>query len=206
VDQYRPAMIHLSIDASGSMGSKKWEKVMTVATALAYVSGKIKNIETVITIRGDSRIPIVSVIFDSRKDSFRKARTLFPLLHVSGSTPEGLCFKATLDLITECSREYDTYFINFSDGEPGTTVSAYGQYRSYSGQSAVEHTRRQVKAIQEANVKVLSYFISDSAIGTFYNHRSKDTFYNMYRETASFVDVTNATDVVRTLNTLLLKR
>ena len=115
VDNYKPVMIHLSLDASGSMGGKKWYKTMTVATALAYVASKISNVEVVITIRGDSTIPIVSVIYDSRKDNFQKVRTLFPCIYPMGSTPEGLCFSATLDIITESVKDYDTYFINFSD-------------------------------------------------------------------------------------------
>jgi len=207
VENYRPAMLHLSLDASGSMNGNKWLKVISVATALAYVSSKIKNIEVVITIRGDREIPIVAVVYDSRKDRFQKARTLFPCLSPGGSTPEGLCFKATMDLITECSSEYDVYFINFSDGEPGCGVRTKDGYKSYGGDEALNHTRRQVLAMYEENVKVLSYFIDggSSIHGTNYNI-SWNAFKKMYGEDAVKVNVENSVEVVRTLNKLLLRK
>ena len=206
VDNYKPVMIHLSLDASGSMGGGKWYKTMTVATALAYVASKINNVEVVITIRGDSQIPMVAVIYDSRKDNFQKARSLFPYISPTGSTPEGLCFSATLDLITECSGEYDVYFINFSDGEPGTSVRRGNDYKSYSGTEAYEHTRRQVKAMKEAGVKVLSYFITDHGTERIQYHSAYSPFKKMYGEDAVFVNVKNVTEVLRTLNKLLIKK
>ena len=206
VENYKPVMLHLSLDASGSMGGEKWERVIMVATALAYVSSKIKNIETVITIRGDHNIPMVCVVYDSRKDTFQKVRNMFPALSVSGSTPEGLCFKATLDLITECARDYDTYFINFSDGEPGTTVNRNGQYKSYGGQDAADHTRRQVQAMREAGVKIMSYFIGWTHKKSYAYDASAQVFRRMYGEDATFVNVNNVTEVLRTLNKLLLKK
>jgi hypothetical protein len=203
VDSFKPVMLHLSLDASGSMHSTKWHQTMTVATALAYVASKIRNIETVITLRGDSNIPIVSVVYDSRTDNIQKVRTLFPYLQPNGSTPEGLCYKATLGLITECADTHDVYFINFSDGEPGTSVMRRGQYNSYSGDEARNHTRRQVQMMREAGVKVLSYFISEGKHAAEY---SKQSFIKMYGEDAVFVNVSNVTEVLRTLNKLLLKR
>lgn len=206
VDKFRPVMLHLSLDASGSMGGDKWAKVITVATALAFVSSKISNIETVITIRGDHNIPMVCVIYDSRKDNFQKARTLFPMLSPCGSTPEGLCYKATMDLITECASEYDTYFINFSDGEPGTTVHRNGVYKNYGGTDAHNHTRRQVQVMREAGVKVLSYFIGWRDTVNIYTDTSARVFRTMYGDSAAYVNVSNATEVLRTLNKLLLKK
>ena len=203
VENFKPAMLHLSLDASGSMSGPKWERTIAVATALAYVSSKVRNIQTVISIRGTEDIPIVAVIYDSRTDNFQKARTLFPYLCPAGSTPEGLCYKATMKLITECAGEYDVYFINFSDGEPGCSVHRRGVWNGYSGEPAADHTKRQIHAMREAGVQILSYFISDS-------HRTDSTatrmFRKMYGETASFVNVQNSTEVIRTLNNLLLKK
>lgn len=206
VDNYKPVMIHLSLDASGSMGGGKWYRTMTVATALAYVASKINNVEVVITIRGDREIPMVAVIYDSRKDKFQKARSLFPLIFPNGSTPEGLCFSATLDLITECSGEYDVYFINFSDGEPGTSIRRKNEYKSYGGTTAYEHTRRQIRAMKEAGVKVLSYFITEYDVDRIQYTGAYRPFKMMYGEDAVFVNVKNVTEVLRTLNKLLIKK
>jgi hypothetical protein len=205
VENFKPVMLHLSLDASGSMRGKKWQQCMTVATALCYVASKIRNIEVVVTIRGDSEIPMVAVVHDSRVDNFQKVRNLFPYLDPTGSTPEGLCFKATLDLITECAGEYDTYFINFSDGEPGTSVRRGGEYRNYGGEEAYNHTRRQVQAMRDAGVKILSYFISEYGTSKIHNY-SYQAFKKMYGENAVLVNVKNVTEVLRTLNNLLLKK
>jgi hypothetical protein len=203
VENYKPVMLHLSLDASGSMRVQKWYKVLSVATALAYVSDKIQNIDVVITVRGDSKdMPIVSVVYDSRVDRFQKVRSIFPSLLPSGSTPEGLCFQATLDLITENAGKYDLYFVNFSDGEPGTSVRRRGEYTQYTGYSACQHTRRQMQALRENDVKVLSYFISDYSTSA----NAKENFRIMYGEDAVFVNVSNVTDVLRTLNKLFLKK
>lgn len=213
IENYRPAMLHLSLDASGSMQGRKWEKVLSVATALAYVASKIDNIEVVITIRGEVELPIVAVMYDSRKDTFKKARLLFPYMSPAGSTPEGLCFKATLDMITSCAIDHDTYFINFSDGEPGCGVRRNGTYLSYSGVAAHDHTRRQVQVMRDANVKVLSYFITEanalfafSVLTSLTGNSSWVAFKRMYGEDAVNVNVENATEVTRTLNRLLLKK
>lgn len=210
IENYKPVMLHLSLDASGSMSGPKWHKTISVATALAYVASKVRSIQTVVSIRGSQDIPIVSVVYDSRKDNFQKARTLFPYLTPTGSTPEGLCYKATMELITECVGDYDVYFINFSDGEPGCSIRRRGEWKGYSGMEAVNHTKRQVQAMREAGVKILSYFISDSKKSTDYmgglNSRSENTFAQMYGENASYVNVQSAGEVIRTLNTLLLNK
>jgi len=207
VENYKPVLLHLSLDASGSMSGEKWDKVLSVATALAYVASKIQSIEVVITIRGDTHdMPIVSVVYDSRVDNFQKVRSLFPALTTRGSTPEGLCFQATLDLITENAHTYDLYFINFSDGEPGTSVNKKGYWNSYGGDTAHDHTRRQVQILREAGVKVLSYFIGYDSTSGYTQSVSKKAFRKMYGEDSVFVNVSSVTDVLRTLNKLLLKK
>jgi hypothetical protein len=210
VDSYNPVMLHLSLDASGSMGGNKWRKVMTVATALAYVADKIRNLDVVITIRGNSveGTPMVSIVHDSRKNSFTNAKTLFPYLCTSGSTPEGLCFAATLDLIKECTATHRVFFINFSDGEPGCSYKHNNQYVNYGGDIAMRQTRNVVNSMREAGVRIMSYFITDTS---HYNSAyayggSRKMFSSMYGTDAEFVDVRNVTQVIKTLNKLLLVR
>lgn len=224
VDTYKPAMLHLTIDASGSMHGRKWEKVMTVATAMAYVGTKMRNIDTVITIRGGNEMPVVCVVFDSRKDQFTAWRKWMPRIGPNGMTPEGLCYKATMELILESAATHDVYFINFSDGEPGFTVdlrptnkrgNKKGRRRwysyvegetntlSYTGETAERHTRAQIQNLKDHGVKVLSYYISDSTYGI--DHAMK-RFRRMYGQDAAWVNVENASEVLRTLNKLLLAR
>lgn len=215
VDQYRPVMLHLTLDASGSMHGEKWAKALTVATAVAFLSSKVRNVDAVITIRGGYNLPIVSVVYDSRKDTFQKFAKYARRLEPSGGTPEGLCYAATMDMILESASTHDVYFINFSDGEPSFSLNRKsvglkqqgsrwesGNHCEYHGELAAKHTRAQIQKMRERGVKVLSYFISHSrqyAGSSLY-------FKKMYGDDAVFVNVTNATEVLRTLNKLLLKR
>lgn len=214
VDIHRPVMLHLTLDASGSMHGPKWEKVMTVATALAYLGEKVRNVDVVISLRGGHELPMVCIMHDSRKNSFPNFVRHALRVEPNGGTPEGLCYKATMGLITENAATHDVYFINFSDGEPTWSIRRdnvkrhdYNGWFHYSGEVAVNHTRRMVREIQEHGVKVLSYFISGGT-GTYehYSTGSGAVFRKMYGESAAFVNVSNAGEVLRTLNKLLLVR
>lgn len=214
VDQHRPVMLHLTIDASGSMSGKKWYRSMVVATAIAYLSTRMRNVDAVITVRGGSDIPMVAVMFDSRKDSFKQYQRYMRCIRPMSNTPEGLCFKATLDLVLENANTHDVYFINFSDGEPSfayngrkSLANGVKEYFNYGGKVAFDHTRNMVNRIRERGVKVLSYFICDE--GSYYGtptQKTRDAFRYMYGQDAQFVNVQSATEVLRTLNKLLLTR
>ncbi len=204
VDQYNPVLLYLSVDASGSMYGGKWERVMTVMTALAYASDKIKNLDVVITLRGNlgSGIPTVAVVYDSRKDNFSKAKMMFPHLSSAGSTPEGLCYLATMELMQECAKTHTTYFINFSDGEPGCAFKHNGQSVDYYGYNAQKQTKNMVRQMRENGIRVMSYFINEYVV----NHYSstRQSFRDMYGQDAEFVDVRNVVNVLKTINKLLL--
>ena len=212
VDMHRPAMLHLTIDASGSMGGNKWAQCVTVAVALAHVGSKIRNIDTVVSIRGGVDMPMVAILFDSRRDQLATFIKHMNSIMPSGATPEGLCFKATMDLVLESADTHDVYFINFSDGEPSFDYtrrkaldkSGVNQYFSYGGDLAITHTRKMVKMIKDRGVKVLSYFISED--GNYYADITFAKFRKMYGEDAVKVNISNATEVVRTVNKLLLAR
>lgn len=218
-DIHKPAMLHLTLDASGSMSGNKWNKVRSVAIALAYVGSKLRNVDTVISIRGGNDLPIVSVVYDSRRDQFPRLIQHMRKLEPSGATPEGLCFKATMDLILECKNTHDVYFINFSDGEPSfgynsdTVLGKSGgksatprQYFSYGGEVATKHTRAMIQQLRDADVKVLSYFITEVTKYANNNSYAQTAFQKMYGEDAVMVNVENASEVLRTLNSRLLVR
>lgn len=204
VDQYNPVLLYLSVDASGSMYGRKWENVMAVMTALAYASDKIRNLEVVVTLRGNlhNGTPTVVVAYDSRVDNFSKAKSLFPHLGSAGSTPEGLCYFSTLELIQECVKTHTTYFINFSDGEPGCSFTHNGRNISYGGTEAYQQTKRMVNQMREAGIRVMSYFITEQYSTP--SHSTQAVFREMYGQDAEFVDVRNVLQVLRTLNKLLL--
>jgi hypothetical protein len=214
IDRHRPAMLHLTLDASGSMSGKKWCKVVTVATALAYLGSKLRDVDVVITLRGGNDMPMVAVIFDSRKDNFKNYIRYVKRMGPHCATPEGLCFKATMDLILECTPTHQVYFINFSDGDPAFYYSATSvldkssadgsSYFSYGRENGGDHTRKMVRNMRDAGVKVLSYFIEDA--DAYYGSGGKETFKKMYGEDAAFCNVQNASEVLRTLNNLLLER
>jgi hypothetical protein len=215
-DIHKPAMLHLTIDASGSMGGGKWNRVVQVAVAIAYIGSKMKNVDVVVSIRGGDTIPMVAIVFDSRKDHFNSFTKILSNIGVSGTTPEGLCFKATMKIILDSITTHDVYFINFSDGEPifnmkvqkGIDYSdpselASATYRgySYTGELAINHTRSMVNLMKESGVKVLSYFI-----GYDDNKYTMQSFRRMYGEDATFVNVESAMDVLKTLNKRLSVR
>ena len=215
VDTYRPALLHLTLDASGSMGGKKWEKVLAVSVALAYIGSKMRNIDTVVSLRGGSDIPMVAIVFDSRRDNFKNYIRIAQRLHPVCGTPEGLCYKATMDLILESAKTHQVYLVNFSDGEPSFSYNkrstmVYGgdnEYFSYYGEVAFTHTRKMVNTIREHGIKVMSYFIEDRGSWSYSPYgTSLAAFKRMYGESAENVNVENATEVLRTLNKLLLNR
>lgn len=202
-ESHKPVVLHLSLDASGSMSGKKWDKVLTVAVAVAYLSSKLQNVDAVISVRGGYDLPMVAILFDSRKDQLANFLKLLRFINPAGSTPEGLCFKATMELVLEQADTHDVYFINFSDGEPTFSwKTGRSEFVHYGSDFAATHTRKQIRTMREAGVRILSYFISEGGV----NHNAKRLFNIMYGEDASFVDVQNAGDVLRTLNKLLLKR
>ena len=211
-DKHKPVMLHLTIDASGSMSGEKFRKSMTVATAMAFLSSKMDNVDCVISLRGGDKFPIVAVVFDSRRDHFRKWMKFAPYLYPHGNTPEGLCFAATMDIILENKNTHDVYFINFSDGMPGflvgenaTMTTGPKRYDAtwYTNEAALDHTRKMVRNLRENGVKILSYYIASED----YNYtRIMKNFSYMYGTDAEFVDVSSVTNVLNTMNKLLMKR
>lgn len=235
LDAFRPALIHLSLDGSGSMSGERWERAFETATALLYAAHKISNLEMVISIRGqvrsDDRMAHMAIIHDSRQHSFVHWRHLGPFLHPSGGTPEGLCFEAIMDDILKAANEYQVYFVNISDGEPSfecSPVAAPKRTRRryyytpqpqdpseksiyYAEALAWQHTRQQVNKMREVGIRVLSYFVGGRSMWRpghldSIDTGSKKAFRIMYGEDASFVNVEQLSSIITTMNKLLLKR
>ena len=211
IESYSDAFLHISVDASGSMGGYKWINTMTSISAIAKACSMINNVDLVISFRstqstngnhysrrGDKSFPLMLIAYDSRVDKINKIKNLFKLLHPSGTTPEGLCFEAIMKEIEPASKDKDSYFLNFSDGMP-----MFGNDDiDYHNDTAIDHTKKMVKMIRERGVKVLSYFIGDD----YDMERSTSTFTKMYGKDAQFVNVTSVLSIAKTMNKAFLTK
>jgi hypothetical protein len=63
------------------------------------------------------------------------------------------------------------------------------------------HTKKMVGQIKDMGIKVMSYFVGDSAYG-----RSQDNFKVMYGSDSKFIDVKQVVPIVKTMNELFMKK
>lgn len=200
IDSYKKANLHVSIDASGSMNGEKWESTLTNVVALCKAVDMIQNLEIQVSFRGCSQgKPYVVLAYDSRTDKFSKVKQMFPAFRTFGTTPEGLSFEAIMKQFLPSNNDMDSYFLNVSDGEP----YFHGRNFYYGGESAVEHTRLMVKKIEGMGIKTLAYFVGGKHEDSTYHMNS---FKKMYGKSASFISVTNLTQIVKTMNQLFLQK
>lgn len=202
----KPSTLHLSIDASGSMGGDKWDAAIKTAVAIGKACSMISNVRVIIDIRGqasgtgaegyntrNSRA-LVWVVYDSKKDNVSVLRTVFPRLWCGASTPEGLCFDAIMKYIIDNAKGQDAYFINISDGEPA--------FSGYHGDVALAHTQSQVNKMRSNNINVLSFFATernkDNALGS----RTYKDFQRMYGKDSALIDLNDFNALARSLNSL----
>jgi len=207
VDNYNDAILHISVDASGSMSGEKWTNTMTAVVAICKAASMISGLDVVVSFRTTHHgsggrsyngQPMVAIGYDSRVDKFRKIETLWPNLHAGGTTPEGLCFEAIMKDFVPSASNRDSYFLNFSDGMP---MFGDGDF-DYYGDQALQHTKKQVKEIIKKGIKVMSYFIGDS----YESDRNSNDFKTMYGNDAEFVDVTKVSSLAKTMNDLFLEK
>ena len=197
LDSYKNANLHVSIDASGSMGGDKWEQTMVNVVALCKAVDMIQNLSIQVTFRTTSNnLPYIVMAYDSRVDKFSKVKKMFGGLGPGGTTPEGLCFEAIMKHFLPSNTDMDSYFLNLSDGEP----YFHGQNFYYSGDEAAKHTRKMVKMLEGMGIKTLSYFIKGHYDG------GSRLFKTMYGNGAQDIDVTNANQISKTMNKLFLQK
>ena len=210
VEQYSDAFLHISVDASGSMGGDKWTNTQTAVVAIAKACSMINNVDLVISYRstqtsgtsrysrGGKTYPLMLIAYDSRTDKISKIRNLFHLLRPSGTTPEGLCFEAIMKEIEPSATDRDSYFLNFSDGMP----MFQNDDINYNWDTAINHTAKMVKEIKKRGVKIISYFIG----GRYDSRDEKGTFTKMYGSDAEYIDVTSVLPVAKTMNKKFLQK
>ena len=198
VDKYKKANLHISLDGSGSMSGSTWNKALTTTIAICKAASMVSNLEVQVTIRGIwGRKPYICQAYDSRVDKFDKVKRLFPALHANGTTPEGLCYEATMKYFVPTTKDIDSYFLNICDGEPNFSEDG----TNYYGDVAVEHTRKMVKKMKEQGINVMAYFVSDYG-----SANSQNKFKRMYGDDSRFIDIENIVPITKTLNELFLKK
>ncbi len=201
IDSYKKANLHISVDASSSMGGEKWEKTMTNVVAICKAVDMISNLNVQVTFRCTSNNkPYIVMAYDSRVDKFSKVKQMFPGLGPSGTTPEGLCFEAIMKEFVPINNDLDSYFLNLSDGQPYFP----GQNFYYGGATAETHTNKMVKMIESMGIQTLAYFVTDWEIDV----ESSDAraFKRMYGKGAKMIDVKNVNQITKTMNQLFLQK
>jgi hypothetical protein len=204
IDSFKKANLHISVDASGSMGGDKWRKTMINVVALAKAVDMIPNLNIQISFRTTTgELPYIVLAYDSRVDKFVKVKQLFGYLGASGTTPEGLCFEAIMKQMVGSNSDVDSYFLNISDGEP----YFHGKGMSYQGSGAAKHTRKMMKSIESMGIKVMSYYVTDSNYEVDeHSSSSAKIFKECYGPAASYINVTNVNEVARTMNRLFMSK
>lgn len=209
VEKFSDAFLHISIDASGSMNGEKWDNTMISTIAICKAASMIDNVDVVVsfrtthesggrTSRTSNYLPLVAIGYDSRVDKFSKILRHFGWISPGGTTPEGLCFEAIMNEIVPTVRDRDSYFLNLSDGMPMFSNSEL----YYHDTEALNHTKKMVDEIRKKGVKILSYYVGDE----YDRSRSMEDFKRMYGKDASFINLTNVTEVSKSMNKMFLEK
>ena len=209
-ESYSDAILHISVDASGSMSGDKWTNTMISVVAICKAASMIQNVDVVVSIRSthemggrrnrsSTTVPLMMIAYDSRVDKFTKVKNMFSHIGVAGTTPEGLCFESIMDEIVPTSKDRDSYFLNFSDGMPMFSNNDIDYYYG----DALRHTKKMVNEMRTRGIKVLSYYIGDSH---YEREETMGDFKTMYGKDAEFVDVTSVMSISKTMNKKFLQK
>ena len=210
VDQYKKANLHISIDYSGSMSGDKLRKAITSTVAIVKACQMARNINVQVSIRStDSSyraLPYIAVVYDSTKNTFRQFCKYMSILQANNTTPEGLCFEAIQKQLIPSTNDTDSFFLNFSDGQPCYSIGTADDSINYQGEAAAEHTRKQVNKMRNAGINTLSYFISDYSEERMMSSTDWRVFQKCYGKDAKCVNVENMMQVAKTMNELFLSK
>ena len=199
-DRYKNFFIHISIDASGSMGGQRFQNAIKSAVAIAQAASMTTGIRVQISLRGTSNLngntekTVTVYAYDSAVDKMSKIKSYFPYLRTFGCTPEGLSFKSILPYIKADAKGDESIFINYSDGCPSSVSGAAWGY------SGIEFTKKVVNEMKELGISVLSYYIDGKSDGY-----SADYFRRMYGKNSEFIDTCNLTQISKSMNNKFLE-
>ena len=209
IDQFKKGNLHISIDYSGSMHGQNLKKCIVSTVAIVKACQMARNINVQVSIRstdtGGKCLPYIALVYDSRRDTFRQFCRYMSVMNCTNTTPEGLCFEAIMKELIPSTNDMDSYFLNFSDGEPCFNISTGTDEIQYGGDTAATHTAKQVKKMKKNGINVLSYFISNSN-RNIEGNSSWQTFKKCYGNDSKHVNVENMFEVAKTMNELFLKK
>ena len=200
-DKYKNYFIHISIDASGSMGGNKWTQAITSAVAIAQAASMTTGIRVQISLRGTENIGgntekcVTIYAYDSAHDKMSKITNYFKYLDTFGCTPEGLAFKSIEKDIKADAKGDELIFINYSDGAPSPV---HGAHCTYNG---ITFTRKIINEFRNAGINIISYFIT--AGGMWESDRT--TFTTMYGHDANFINPESMLEISKSINAKFLE-
>ena len=143
--------IELTVDASGSMGGVKWEKTCEFVLSLAIACKAAKNIDLRVNYRSTDRSSIYVVyIYNSKTDSIAKLEKTLGYVDPNASTPEALCYEATLKNMKSFIGNRKGLFITITDGQPSYDYDRVG------------YTRAQMAAVTACGYDTLALFLSSN--------------------------------------------
>jgi hypothetical protein len=202
-DQYKNYFLHISIDASGSMGGTKFNNAIISAVAIAQAASMTRGIRVQISFRGTGSVgddrtdrSVTVYAYDSATDSMAKIKSLFKYISTFGCTPEGLAFKSIEKYLLQDAKQEECIFLNYSDGMPSGYVYA-----------PVEFTANVIKRFREHGMKIISFFIAAydySSSSHVQNVMQK--FRKMYGTDAEYIDPTRVIDISKSLNKKFLEQ
>jgi hypothetical protein len=208
VDKHKSSVIHISLDASGSMSGEKWENALTMTAAIAKAATMCTNLRVQVSLRhtsgmGSTTVPVVVMIYDSAKRTpLSLLMRALKMASWNSMTPEGLCYEAMWNkgMFVGSASDVDSYFLNISDGAPG---GCGGRGTDYSGVEAYKHTRKYIdKMRNEKGMQILSFFVKDHMVpGT----PPSESFKEMYGAQDAFcIGAKDMIGIARTLNNKFL--
>ena len=210
IDQFKKGNLHISVDYSGSMSGDKLRRAIISTVAIVKACQMARNINVQVSARstdsGQRQLPYIVMVYDSRKNSLKDFYKYMSMLQAHNTTPEGLCFEAIHKHLIPTTNDTDSYFLNFSDGQPCYSISHGTDDINYSGFAAAEHTNKQVKKMQASGINVLSYFITDMSEDRFERSSDWEIFKKCYGKDAKYVNVENMLQVAKTMNELFLTK
>jgi hypothetical protein len=207
VESKRDAVIHLTLDASGSMSGERWNNSIKLSAALIKAVSMVEGLELQISTRdsgnfGSSHLPVLTVLYDSKINKPQYGYRVLAVTRAGSLTPEGICLEALMDrkILKPSTQGTDSYLINICDGDPFFEGNG-NKARYYARQEALNHTRKQVTRMNnELQVKHAGFFFGGEGEGAY------TRFKQMYgaKQSVAMPDANNAMHIAQHINKQLM--